>query len=92
MQNFNLIAKSVLKLSHCKKVHDDDDDDNDDDDDRPALWSGRSRVRDRVVADLKNCTHWLLGTLPSRRECRGEGEGEGGQNVIIVLPTAAGSQ
>jgi hypothetical protein len=32
MQKINLIAQSVLKLSHCEKVHDDDDDDNDDDD------------------------------------------------------------
>ena len=30
MQNFNLIAQSILKLSHREKVHDDDDDDNDD--------------------------------------------------------------
>ena len=27
MQNFNLIAQSVLKLSHCEKVHDDNDND-----------------------------------------------------------------
>jgi len=33
MQNFNLIAQSVLKLSHCKKVHDNDNDNNDDNDD-----------------------------------------------------------
>ena len=33
MQNFNLIAQSVLKLSHCEKVHNDDNDDNDDDND-----------------------------------------------------------
>ena len=34
MQNFNLIAQSVLKLSHCKKVNNDNDNnDNDDDDD-----------------------------------------------------------
>ena len=40
MQNFNLIAQSVLKLSHCEKVHnndnDNDDDDNDDDDTHPG--------------------------------------------------------
>ncbi len=29
MQKINLIAQSVLKLSHCEKVHDDDDDDDD---------------------------------------------------------------
>ena len=37
MQNFNLIAQSVLKLSHREKVHDDDNDDNDDDDDERLL-------------------------------------------------------
>ena len=55
MQNFNLIAQSVLKLSHCEKVHDDNDDndDNDDDDTHP----GWIIVRDGKysVAD-KNCT------------------------------------
>ena len=29
MQNFNLIAQSVLKLSHCKKVSNDDDNNDD---------------------------------------------------------------
>ena len=33
MQNFNLIAQSVLKLSHCEKVHNNDDNDNDNDND-----------------------------------------------------------
>ena len=33
MQKINLIAQSVLKLSHCEKVHDDDDDNDNDDDD-----------------------------------------------------------
>ena len=56
MQNFNLIAQSVLKLSHCKKVSndDDDDDDNDDDNDTHPGWI---IVRDGKysVAD-KNCS------------------------------------
>ena len=34
MQNFSLIAQSVLKLSHCEIRHDDNDD-NDDDDTHP---------------------------------------------------------
>ena len=33
MQKINLIAQSVLELSHREKVHDDDDDDDDDDND-----------------------------------------------------------
>ena len=33
MQKINLIAQSVLKLSHREKVHDNNDDNNDDDDD-----------------------------------------------------------
>ena len=39
MQKINLIAQSVLKLSHCEKVHDDNDDndDNDDDDDSGSI-------------------------------------------------------
>ena len=45
MQNFNLIAQSVLKLSHCEKCHDDDDNDNDDDDDDDT-HSGWIIVRD----------------------------------------------
>ena len=33
IQNFNLIAQSVLKLSHRKKVSNDNNNDDDDDDD-----------------------------------------------------------
>ena len=36
MQNFNLIAQSVLKLSHYEKVHNDDDNNNDNDDTHPG--------------------------------------------------------
>jgi len=32
MQKINLIAQSVLELSHREKVHDNDNDDNDNDD------------------------------------------------------------
>ena len=54
MQNFNLIAQSVLKLSHCEKVHNDDDnddnDDNDDDDTHPGwiiVRDGKYSVADK---------------------------------------------
>ena len=33
MQKINLIAQSVLELSHCENADDDNDDNNDDDDD-----------------------------------------------------------
>ena len=48
MQNFNLIAQSVLKLSHRKKVSndDDDDDDNNDDNDNDDTHQGWIIVRD----------------------------------------------
>ena len=37
MQKINLIAQSVLKLSHCENADDNDnDDDNDDDDTHPG--------------------------------------------------------
>ena len=32
MQKINLIAQSVLELSHCEKSDDEDEDDDDDDD------------------------------------------------------------
>ena len=55
MQNFNLIAQSVLELSHCENGHDNDndDDDNNDDDDTHPGWI---IVRDGKysVADKKN--------------------------------------
>ena len=57
MQNFNLIAQSVLKLSHCEKVHDNDDDDNDDNDnDDDDTHPGWIIVRDGKysVADKKS--------------------------------------
>ena len=51
MQNFNLIAQSVLKLSHCEKVHNNDNDDNDDDDDTHPGWiivrDGKYSVADK---------------------------------------------
>ena len=36
MQNFSLIAQSVLELSHCENGHNDNDNDNDDDDTHPG--------------------------------------------------------
>ena len=40
MQKINLIAQSVLELSHCENAddNDDDDDNNDDDDDTHPGW------------------------------------------------------
>ena len=55
MQKINLIAKSVLELSHREKVHhdndDNDDDDNDNDDDTHQGWiivrDGKYSVADK---------------------------------------------
>ena len=52
MQNFSLIAQSVLKLSHCEIRHDNDDDNNDgDDDDTHPGWiivrDGKYSVADK---------------------------------------------
>ena len=50
MQNFNLIAQSVLKLSHCEIRHDNDDDNNDDDDTHPGwiiVRDGKYSVADK---------------------------------------------
>ena len=62
MQKINLIAQSVLELSHREKVHDDNDDDDDDNDDTHPGWI---IVRDGMysVAD-KNCIveNFLLTT------------------------------
>ena len=57
----------------------DDDDDDDDVTGRRSLVVGRCAVDWEVPSSRPgrsrtlNCTHWLLRTLPSRRECRGEG-------------------
>ena len=53
MQNFSLIAQSVLKLSHCEIRHDDNDDNNDDDDDdtHPGwiiVRDGKYSVADKI--------------------------------------------
>ena len=63
MQNFNSIAQSVLKLSHCKKVFNNDNDDDDDD-----THQGWIIVRDGrySVADKKNSwkrPHGELGPI-----------------------------
>ena len=52
MQKINLIAQSVLELSHREKVHDNDDNDDDNDDTHP----GWIIVRDwkYSVADKKS--------------------------------------
>ena len=50
IQNFNLIAQSVLKLSHCEKVHDNDNDNDDDDDTHPGwiiVRDGKYSVADK---------------------------------------------
>ena len=57
MQKINLIAQSVLELSHREKVHDDDDDDNNNDndnDDDGLNYSPRRNVfrRGQKVARL----------------------------------------
>ena len=52
MQKINLIAQSVLKLSHRENADNDNDDDNDDDDTHPG-WI-IVRVGMYSVADKKN--------------------------------------
>ena len=53
MQKINLIAQSVLELSHREKSDDDDDDDDDEDDDEDDTHQGWIIVRDGMysVAD-----------------------------------------
>ena len=60
MQKFNLIAQSVLELSHREKVHDDDDDDNNDDDDKTTLPILRDDSSSLRYSSSKNIT--LLST------------------------------
>ena len=55
MQKINLIAQSVLELSHREKVHDDNDDNDDnDDDDTHQGWiivrDGKYSVADKNAA------------------------------------------
>ena len=55
MQNFNLIAQSVLKLSHCEIDHNDKDNNNDDDADTHQGWiivrDGKYSVADKNSED-----------------------------------------
>ena len=58
MQKINLIAQSVLELSHREKVHNDNDDNNDDnDDDTHQGWiivrDGKYSVADKNWKKLK---------------------------------------
>ena len=65
MQNFSLIAQSVLKLSHCEIGYDDNDDDNDnnDDNDTHPGWiivrDGKYSVADKNKANL-HIPAWAL--------------------------------
>ena len=57
MQNFNLIAQSVLKLSHRENVNDNDDnDDHDNDDDTHPAWiivrDGKYSVADKNTFNI----------------------------------------
>ena len=55
MQNFNLIAQSVLKLSHRENADNDNDDDNDDDDTHPGwiiVHDGNYSVADKNSMSL----------------------------------------
>ena len=60
MQKINLIAQSVLELSHCENADDNDNDDNDNDNDDDT-HPGWIIVRDRKysVAD-KNAQNFFL--------------------------------
>ena len=60
MQNFSLIAQSVLKLSHCEIGYNDNDDDNDDT--HPGwiiVRDGKYSVADKNKANL-HIPAWAL--------------------------------
>ena len=69
MQNFNLIAQSVLMLSHCKKVNDNnnDNDDDDDDDSNRTIFRQTSRVKTRTTnpVELPALARMLISFAPS---------------------------